>query len=151
MEVLTKDELNGLLSDIPDFDLSEMSKELIKAEIAVPIEQELKEIEKEYIALTRPKKKKSQWPEKKIQLLSDMTLELRVEIGKTTISMKDILSLNEGNIINLNRHSDEPMDLVANKSPIAKGEVIIIDETFGLRVTEMMSPEDFISFDTNIK
>lgn len=151
MEVLTKDELSSLLSDIPDFDVSEMSKELVNAKVSVPIEQELKEIEKEYINLTKPKKKKSQWPEKKVKLLSDMTLELRVELGKTSIKMREILSLNEGTILNLDRHSDEPLDLVANKRPIAKGEVIIIDESFGLRVTEMMEPEDFFSFDTNIK
>lgn len=151
MDVLTKEELNTLLSDIPDFDISEMSKELAKADMSVPIEEELKEIEKEYIALTRPKKKKSNLPEKKVQLLSDITLELRVELGKTSITLKDILSLNQGTIINLERHSDEPLDLMASKSPIAKGEVIIIDETFGLRVTEMMDPEDYFNFETNIK
>jgi flagellar motor switch protein FliN/FliY len=61
-------------------------------------------------------------------------------LGKTSLPVKDILSLGEGSILELDKLAGEPVDIKANGVLIAKGEVVVIDENFGVRVTEIMNP-----------
>ena len=72
--------------------------------------------------------------------LFDVPVELSVEIGRTTMSIRETLAIAPGSIIALNRMSGEPVDLLVNGRRIARGEVVAIDEEFGLRVTEVSSP-----------
>ena len=76
-----------------------------------------------------------------IGLLLDVPMEVTVELGRSTKSIKEILSLGEGSIIELDKLAGEPVDLLVNRKPIAKGEVVVIDENFGVRVTEIISPK----------
>ena len=80
-----------------------------------------------------------------LQLLLDVQMVLTVELGRTKKYVKDILSLGEGSIIELDKLAGEPVDLLINGKLIAKGEVVVIDENFGVRVTDIVGPEDRLS------
>ena len=69
---------------------------------------------------------------------SAVPVDLTVEMGRTRMTVGETLELRQGSIITLNRMAGEPVDLLVNGTPIARGEVVVIDEQFGLRVTEML-------------
>jgi len=75
-----------------------------------------------------------------IGLIMDVYMEMTVELGRTRKLIKDILSMGEGTIIELDKLAGEPVDILVNHKLIAKGEVVVIDENFGVRVTEIVSP-----------
>ncbi len=77
-----------------------------------------------------------------ISLLMDVPMTLTVELGRTRQLVKDILGLGEGSIIELDKLAGEPVDLLVNGKLIAKGEVVVIDENFGVRVTDIVSPAE---------
>jgi flagellar motor switch protein FliN/FliY len=74
-----------------------------------------------------------------LERLRDVPVELAVEIGRTRMTIGETLALGPGSIVTLNRLAGEPVDLLVNGKPIARGEVVVIDEEFGLRVTEIVS------------
>ncbi|MBP7653898.1 flagellar motor switch protein FliN [Candidatus Dependentiae bacterium] len=78
--------------------------------------------------------------QKNMFLLLDVPIRLSVNLGKTKLLMKDILNLGIGSIIELDKAFNEPVDLAAGTKPIARGEVVVVDENFGLRVTELVTP-----------
>jgi flagellar motor switch protein FliN len=78
------------------------------------------------------------------KLLLDVQMTLTVELGRTRMYIKQILGLGEGSIIELDKLAGEPVDLLVNGKLIAKGEVVVIDENFGVRVTDIVSPVDRI-------
>jgi len=73
--------------------------------------------------------------------LHDVPVELAVEVGRTKMTIREALALGPGSIVTLNRLAGEPVDLLVNGKPIARGEVVVIDEEFGLRVTEVLESE----------
>src|SRR3712207_6120255 len=73
--------------------------------------------------------------------LHDVSVELAVEVGRTQMTIREALALGPGSIVTLNRLAGEPVDLLVNGKPIARGEVVVIDEEFGLRVTEVVAGE----------
>lgn len=77
-----------------------------------------------------------------IGLLLDISMQLTVELGRTKMQIKKILALGEGSIIELEKLAGEPVDLLVNGKLIAKGEVVVIDENFGVRITEIVSPHE---------
>ena len=77
-----------------------------------------------------------------IGLLMDVTMNMTVELGRATMTIRDILGLGEGSIIELQKLAGEPVDLLVNGKLIAKGEVVVIDENFGVRVTDIINPMD---------
>ena len=70
--------------------------------------------------------------------LHEVPVELAVEIGRTRMTIGETLALGPGSIVALNRLAGEPVDLLVNGTPIARGEVVVIDEEFGLRITELV-------------
>ena len=70
--------------------------------------------------------------------LHDVPVELAVEVGRTKMTIREALALGPGSIVTLNRLAGEPVDLLVNGKPIARGEVVVIDEEFGLRVTDIV-------------
>ncbi len=70
--------------------------------------------------------------------LSAVPVELTVEIGRTRMTVGETLELRPGSIVVLDRMSGEPVDLLVNGTPIARGEVVVIDEEFGLRITDVL-------------
>lgn len=80
-----------------------------------------------------------------IGLLMDVFMEMTVELGRTKRLIKDILGMGEGTIIELDKLAGEPVDILVNHKLIAKGEVVVIDENFGVRVTEIISPMERVT------
>ncbi|PWW06405.1 flagellar motor switch protein FliN/FliY [Paenibacillus cellulosilyticus] len=77
-----------------------------------------------------------------LNLLLDIPLKVTVELGRTQKQIKDILELSQGSIIELDKLAGEPVDILVNNKLIAKGEVVVIDENFGVRVTDIVSQWD---------
>jgi flagellar motor switch protein FliN/FliY len=75
-----------------------------------------------------------------LERLNDVTVELAVEVGRTRMTLGQALALGPGSVVTLDRLADKPVDLLVNGKPIARGEVVVIDEEFGLRITEVASP-----------
>ncbi|RKP55467.1 flagellar motor switch phosphatase FliY [Cohnella endophytica] len=80
--------------------------------------------------------------ETNLNLLLDIPLKVTVELGRTQKQIKDILELSQGSIIELDKLAGEPVDILVNNKLIAKGEVVVIDENFGVRVTDIVSQWD---------
>ena len=80
-----------------------------------------------------------------IGLIMDVFMEMTVELGRTRKLIKEILGMGEGTIIELDKLAGEPVDILVNHKLIAKGEVVVIDENFGVRVTEIVSPMERMS------
>ncbi|MFM7469185.1 MAG: flagellar motor switch protein FliN [Vampirovibrionales bacterium] len=77
---------------------------------------------------------------KNLDLLMDIPLELKVQLGKSDLPLKQVLDLTKGSIIELDRVAGEAVDLLANERLIARGEVVVIEENFGIRITQIISP-----------
>ncbi|AOM83177.1 flagellar motor switch phosphatase FliY [Salisediminibacterium beveridgei] len=77
--------------------------------------------------------------QRNLDLLMDIPLEVTVELGRTKRSIKEILELGQGSIVELDKLAGEPVDILVNQRLIAKGEVVVIDENFGVRVTDIVS------------
>ena len=73
-----------------------------------------------------------------IDLIMDVPLEVTVELGRTSKSIKEILDFTPGTIIELNRIAGEPIDVLVNGKFVAKGEVVVIEESYGIRITEII-------------
>lgn len=88
--------------------------------------------------------KSVQHPKENIEMLLDVDLDVTIELGRSTLSIKRILELAPGSIIELDRMAGEPVDLRVNNKVVAKGEVVVIDENFGIRILSLISPEERI-------
>ncbi|KGT72702.1 hypothetical protein MA20_48710 [Bradyrhizobium japonicum] len=77
-----------------------------------------------------------------LNLLLDIPLQVTVELGRTKKLIKEILEMSAGSIIQLDKLAGEPVDILVNNKLIAKGEVVVIDENFGVRVTDIISQWD---------
>lgn len=80
-----------------------------------------------------------------LDMLMDIPLQVTVELGRTRRSVKEILELSAGSIIELDKLAGEPVDILINQKIVAKGEVVVIDENFGVRVTDIISQRDRLS------
>ncbi|MCR8848653.1 flagellar motor switch phosphatase FliY [Rossellomorea sp. SC111] len=81
---------------------------------------------------------------KNLNMLLDIPLQVTVELGRTNRSVRDILELSSGSIIELDKLAGEPVDILVNSQLMAKGEVVVIDENFGVRITDIVSQSDRI-------
>jgi len=79
-----------------------------------------------------------------LDVILDIPVTLSMEVGKTTISIRNLLQLNQGSVVELDRLAGEPLDLMVNGTLIAHGEVVVVNEKFGVRLTSVMSAEDRI-------
>lgn len=77
-----------------------------------------------------------------IDLLMDVNLPISIELGRTKMPISDILTLGPGSVVELNKLAGEPVDLLVNYKIIAKGEVVVVDENFGVRVVQLITPEE---------
>ena len=76
-----------------------------------------------------------------LKVLENIDVELTVEVGRTEITIRDLLRLNEGSVVELDRLAGDPLDILVNNTKIAKGEVVMIGERFGVRFGEIVDPE----------
>jgi len=85
---------------------------------------------------------KSQVIDERLQLLFDVPLNVTVELGRTKLTLKEVMELGVGSLIELDKLTGEPVDVYVNNKLIARGEVVVIDENFGVRITEIVSPKE---------
>jgi len=74
-------------------------------------------------------------------LLSNVRVCMTVEVGQTQITLQDLLHLNEGSVVELDRMAGDPLDILVNGTPIAKGEVVVVGEKFGIRFGDIVDPK----------
>ncbi|MCX7653680.1 MAG: flagellar motor switch phosphatase FliY [Fervidobacterium sp.] len=85
---------------------------------------------------------KPQVIDERLQLLFDVPLNVTVELGRTKLTLKEVMELGVGSLIELDKLTGEPVDVYVNNKLIARGEVVVIDENFGVRITEIVSPKE---------
>lgn len=89
-----------------------------------------------------PTKEATPYPE--LDFILDIPLEISVEIGRTKMLIKDLLKLNQGAIVELEKFAGEPVEVFVNGKLMAKGEVVVVNDRFGIRITEIISAQDRI-------
>jgi|TARA_B110000967_G_C18610060_1_gene423526 flagellar motor switch protein FliN/FliY len=80
----------------------------------------------------------------KLDVILDIPVTIAMEIGRTQLSIRNLLQLNQGSVVELDRFAGEPMDVLVNGTLVAHGEVVVVNEKFGLRLTDVISPADRI-------
>ena len=80
--------------------------------------------------------------ERELDFILDIPLELSVELGKTKMLVNDLLQLGQGSIIELNKLAGEPLEVYINRKLVARGEVVVVNEKFGVRLTDVITPID---------
>ena len=80
-------------------------------------------------------------PESNMDVILDVNLHVIVEVGKARMTVQDLLQLGQGSVIELEKIAGEPLDLYVNGKHVARGEAVIINEKFGIRITEIITPE----------
>ena len=83
--------------------------------------------------------------DEKLDFLQDLQLNVYIELGRTKMEIKDILGLERGYVIELEKLASEPVDVYVNNKKIAEGEVVVIDKHFGIRVTNLIDTENRLS------
>jgi flagellar motor switch protein FliN/FliY len=79
-----------------------------------------------------------------MESILDIPVTLSMEIGRTRLTIRNLLQLNQGSVVELDRLAGEPMDVLINGTLIAHGEVVVVNEKFGVRLTDVMSPQERI-------
>ena len=77
-----------------------------------------------------------------LDVILDVPVTISMEIGRTKINIRNLLQLNQGSVLELDRLAGEPMDVLVNGTLIAQGEVVVVNEKFGIRLTDVISPAD---------
>ncbi len=77
-----------------------------------------------------------------VDMVLDIPVTLSMELGRTRMSIRDLLQLNSGSVVELERMADEPMDVMVNGTLVAHGEAVVIDDKFGIRLTDVVSPTE---------
>ncbi len=80
--------------------------------------------------------------EPNINMILDIPLKLTAELGRTKIVVSDLLNLGQGSVIELNKLAGEPMEIFVNDKLIAKGEAVVVNDKFGVRLTDVISPKE---------
>ena len=82
---------------------------------------------------------------RKLDLLLDVPLDLSVELGRARMSIQDLLNLSPGSVIELDKIAGEPLDFMVNGRLVARGEAVVVNDKFGVRITDIVSPAERIS------
>ena len=81
---------------------------------------------------------------KNLEVVLDIPVRLSMEVGNTKISIRKLLQLNKGSIVELTRTAGEPLDVLVNGTLVAQGEVVVVNDKFGVRLLDVISPEQRI-------
>ena len=79
-----------------------------------------------------------------LDVVLNVDLDLALEVGRTTISVRNLLQLNQGSVVELDRLAGEPLDVLVNGTLIARGEVVVVNDKYGIRLTDVVSPAERI-------
>jgi len=91
-----------------------------------------------------PETQKQSSQPRELEFLFDIPLQISVEVGRARILVKDLLQMREGYVIELDKLAGEPLDLYINSRLIARGEAVMVNDKFGLRLTDVVSPDERI-------
>ena len=81
-------------------------------------------------------------PAHTLDFILDVTLQVTVEVGRARMTIQDLLQLGQGSVVELEKLAGEPLDIFINGKQVARGEAVIVNEKFGVRLTDIVSPED---------
>ncbi len=81
-------------------------------------------------------------PDVNLDVILDIPVTISMEIGRSKITIRNLLQLNQGSVVELDRLAGEPMDVLVNQTLIAHGEVVVVNEKFGIRLTDVISPAE---------
>ncbi|WP_236021599.1 flagellar motor switch protein FliN [Geomesophilobacter sediminis] len=79
---------------------------------------------------------------KNLDFIMDIPLQLTVELGRTKLLVKDVLQLNQGSVVELTKLAGEPLDVFVNSKLVARGEAVVVNEKFGIRLLDIVSPNE---------
>ncbi|MEW5993899.1 MAG: flagellar motor switch protein FliN, partial [Candidatus Zixiibacteriota bacterium] len=140
-EAAAPDEAAG--ADVDDEAMFEMLKNLPEQDSNVSADDIGREATRvgqaEFQQLTQPSVRTQA---NNLDLLMDINLPVSIELGRTRMPLNDILALGPGSVVELNKLAGEPVDVMVNQKQVARGEVVVIDEYFGVRITQLMTPEE---------
>lgn len=88
------------------------------------------------------KDEKKEQTKRDIDFLLDIPVEITVQLGKTKMLIKELLQLGQGSVVELEKLAGEPMEILANNRLVAKGEVVVVNDKFGVRLTDIVSPTE---------
>ncbi|MBM4212714.1 MAG: flagellar motor switch protein FliN [Gammaproteobacteria bacterium] len=77
-----------------------------------------------------------------LDLIQNVAVSISVEVGRSSLRIRDLLRLGQGSVIELDRVAGEPLDVCVNNTVIARGEVVLVNERYGIRLTQVVDPED---------
>lgn len=82
---------------------------------------------------------------RRLELLLDVPLDLSVELGRARMSIQDLLNLSPGSVVELDKIAGEPLDILVNDRLVARGEAVVVNDKFGVRITDIVSPSERIA------
>ena len=144
---LTQEDIDNMLKGE-----SVEADESLSQDIIQPIKEEVDEtegdqtVENNAVSIQKPKyqeltQNKTQHAPRNLDLIMDVPLDFSEVLGKSKKTIKDVLSLSTGSVVELDKMTDEPLEIYVNGKLIAKGEVVVINESFGIRITNIQSKE----------
>lgn len=80
--------------------------------------------------------------EQSLEVIMDIPVTLSMELGRTRMSIRELLQLSQGSVVKLDRPAGDPLDILVNGCLVARGEVVVVNERFGVRITDILSPEE---------
>ncbi len=83
--------------------------------------------------------------QRRLELLLDVPLDLSVELGRTRMTIQDLLGLGPGSVLELDKIAGEPLDILVNGRLVARGEAVVVNDKFGVRITDIVSPSERIA------
>lgn len=92
-----------------------------------------------------PISNENQASSRRLELLLDVPLDLSVELGRARMSIQDLLNLSPGSVIELDKIAGEPLDILVNDRLVARGEAVVVNDKFGVRITDIVSPSERIA------
>ena len=81
-------------------------------------------------------------PSVQLELIQNVAVSISVEVGRSSLRIRDLLRLGQGSVVELDRVAGEPLDVCVNNTVIARGEVVLVNERYGIRLTQVVDPED---------
>lgn len=90
----------------------------------------------------KPETNETDLDRKNLDFILDIPLQVTVELGRTKLLVKDILQLNQGAVVELSKLAGEPLDIFVNSKLIARGEAVVVNEKFGVRLVDIVSPNE---------
>jgi len=143
-EILSKEELDALLAEAgaaesvsepspkPSVQADPAATSLTEASVRVQPEPVVRQVEFSQLGYSADNAPKSG-----VDLIMDVQVQVAVELGRATMQVRDVLGLGPGSVVELDKHAGEPVEVVVNNKVVARGEVVVIDENFGVRITEI--------------